>query len=207
MAVTLNIQADVIDIQKDQPSSSDVFFVDSNVWLWLVYPACSQSPSPSSPYQTSTYPSYIQNAISAQSALFWSGLSFAEISHRIENTEREIYNSAVSNLTAKEYRHNNPQERRRVTAEIKNAWDQVKTLSKPLNILINETLTDRALNVLQQWPLDGYDAFFVETMIENGVEQIITDDGDFSCVPNIKVFTANQNVIQAAQAQKKLVTR
>ena len=40
-----------------------------------------------------------------------------------------------------------------------------------------------------------------------GIVKIITDDGDFSTVPNILVFTSNVNVIQAAKVQGKLLKR
>lgn len=35
MAINYNVQADVIDIQRDQPQKTDTFLVDSNVWYWL----------------------------------------------------------------------------------------------------------------------------------------------------------------------------
>jgi hypothetical protein len=39
------------------------------------------------------------------------------------------------------------------------------------------------------------------------ITQIITDDGDFVTVPEIILFTANNNVVRAAKAQCKLLTR
>ena len=44
-------------------------------------------------------------------------------------------------------------------------------------------------------------------MKNNNIEKIITDDGDYLTVPDIQVFTANRNVINAARSQGKLVTR
>ena len=55
--------------------------------------------------------------------------------------------------------------------------------------------------------MDGYDLFMLEAMKEEGIAQIITDDGDFVTVPDIIVFTANHNTIKAAKAQSKLLTR
>jgi len=55
--------------------------------------------------------------------------------------------------------------------------------------------------------VDGYDLFLLEAMKNNGVVQIITDDGDFSSVSGIKIFTANLNVIRAARDQGKLIKR
>jgi hypothetical protein len=39
------------------------------------------------------------------------------------------------------------------------------------------------------------------------ITQIITDDGDFSTIAGICVFTANGNIIRAAKAQNKLIAR
>jgi hypothetical protein len=44
-------------------------------------------------------------------------------------------------------------------------------------------------------------------VVDHGVLQLITDDGDFATVPGIQVFTANRNVINAARSQGKLQTR
>jgi hypothetical protein len=47
----------------------------------------------------------------------------------------------------------------------------------------------------------------LETMKNNGVIQIITDDVDFATVAGIRVFTANRNVLLAARMQGKLLSR
>jgi len=44
-------------------------------------------------------------------------------------------------------------------------------------------------------------------MQSHGVVQVVTDDGDFATVLGIQVFTANRNIIRAAHAQRKLITR
>jgi hypothetical protein len=36
---------------------------------------------------------------------------------------------------------------------------------------------------------------------------VITDDGDFATVPDIQVFAANRNVVNAARTQGKLLKR
>jgi hypothetical protein len=52
-----------------------------------------------------------------------------------------------------------------------------------------------------------YDLMILEAMDKAGINQVITDDGDYVTVPRIKVFTANQNAIAAARSQGKLITR
>lgn len=47
----------------------------------------------------------------------------------------------------------------------------------------------------------------LEAMDKAGINQVITDDGDYVTVSGIKVFTANKNAIAAARNQGKLITR
>jgi predicted nucleic acid-binding protein len=87
------------------------------------------------------------------------------------------------------------------------AWAQVASLAEPLTVTIDSPAATAALNRLQTEKVDGYDLFILESMRSHGVVQVITDDGDFATVPGIQVFTANSNVIQAARAQGRLITR
>jgi predicted nucleic acid-binding protein len=203
MAVNYTVQADVVDLTKDTPKPTDAFFVDSNVWFWVTYP---NAPS-TGPTQLTEYPEYLNTVLSNGAKTYHSGLSLAELAHTIEKTEREIYCQFVSAIRAKEYRHNEPLERTRIVNTIAGAWGQVTSLAAPLSANIDDSTTSAALNRLQSENVDGYDLFILESMKSHGVVQVITDDGDFSTVPGIQVFTANRNVIQAANVQGKLVTR
>lgn len=203
MAINYTVQAEVVDITADTPKAEDAFLVDTNVWYWLTYPnATSFIPS-----QLSEYPGYLNKALGVQSRIHHSGLSLAELAHLIEKTEREIYEKAVGQIKPKEYRHNLSGERSRVYLEIQAAWGQVTALADPLTITINALATAHALNRFQSEKVDGYDLFLLESMKNHGVVQVITDDGDFATVPDIQVFTANRNVVNAARSQGKLLKR
>ncbi|MBD2495460.1 hypothetical protein [Nostoc sp. FACHB-280] len=201
MAVNYTVQAEVVDIQSDNPKQDDIFLVDTNVWYWYTYTNASIS---SRPYQITEYPSYVAKAISASSLLLYCGLSFAELAHQIEKTEREIFSSTIK---PKDYRHNHPAERAKVVAEVEIAWKQVISIAACTEILIDETKTNTALTRFQTQLLDGYDLLILEAMDKAGVKQIITDDGDYLTVPGIKVFTANSGAISAARSQGKLLVR
>lgn len=203
MAINYTVKADVVDITADTPKAGDVFLVDTNVWYWLTYPNATSF----IPTQLSEYPGYLNKALGAQSRIHHSGLSLAELAHLIENTEREIYEKAVGQIKPKEYRHNLSGERSRVYSEIQAAWSQVTALADPLTITIDALATADALSRFQSEKVDGYDLFFLESMKNHGVVQVITDDGDFATVPDIQVFTANRNVINAARSQRKLLKR
>jgi predicted nucleic acid-binding protein len=208
MAINYEIQAQIVDIRVDSPRADDVFMVDTNVWYWHTYTNASIS---AASYQIESYPDYLSQAIVANSILTYTGLSLSELSHLIEKTEYNLFvdsqNLDPKRFKPKEYRHNHPTERKKVIKEIETAWSQVKSTSAPIDVVVNEVVTNLALSRLQSQFLDGYDLFMLEAMKKEGIAQIITDDGDFVTVPDIIVFTANHYTIKAAKAQSKLLTR
>lgn len=209
MAINYTIQADVIDIRQDTPKPDDVFLVDTNVWYWLTYTRVSLGDQPPKSYKTNIYTSYIGKTLSAKSQLHRCGLSLAELAHLIERTELEIFSKAsgFDKNKKKEFRHNHPTERTHVVAEIQAAWGLVETMAHTIDIQITKHTTDTILSRLGTQLLDGYDLFILESIIKANIVKVITDDGDFSTVPDIKVFTSNPNVIQLAKTQGKLVKR
>jgi len=209
MPINYQIIADVVDVRSDTPRSTDSFLVDTNVWYWLTYTRASMADHPPSPYQTQHYPTYISDAITVGSNLKRSELSLAELAHRIEQTELDIYARIINlrNLRVKEFRHNYAQQRQFVGTEIGTAWNQVKSLSSCAEVAIDEQCGDAAAQRIPAQLIDGYDLYILETASKNNLVQIVTDDGDYSSVPGLTVFTANGNVIEAARQQGKLVTR
>jgi len=207
MAVNYTVQADVIDIRTDAPQPTDEFLVDTNVWYWMVYSRASIGPNPPQTRQVTDYPGYISRALTVHSQLRCCGLTMAEIVHLVEKAEREIYCSLNPFVPAKEFRHNFPVERANVISEVLGAWSQIASASSSLDTVVDDAATTAALTRFQTEALDGYDLFLLEAMQTAGVVQIITDDGDYSAVPGIRMFTSNRNVLIAAQAQGKLIVR
>jgi len=80
-------------------------------------------------------------------------------------------------------------------------------MAEPLDVVVDDPATDAALSRLKTEKVDGYDLFILESMKNHGVVQLITDDGDFTTVSGIQVFTANRNVIIAARSQGRLLRR
>ena len=155
------------------------------------------------------YSSFVNQALKNGSRLRRCGLTLAELAHLIEKTEREIYAQAnpVVPPHTKEYRHNFPGQRANVVMEIRSAWSQLKAMAFPADVLVNETLTDTVITRSQTEALDVYDLFLLEAASLLGISQIVTDDGDYCCVPRIQMFTNNQAVLAAAQTQGSLITR
>lgn len=207
MAVNYVIAADIIDVRVDAPKPEDVFLVDSNVWYWMTYTKASLSNQRQTLRQVRDYSAFVNNAIAVSAKLYRCALSLSELAHTIEKSEREIFEKTSGSIRAKEYRHNRPKERSNVVNEVQAAWGQVKTMASSLDVTINDAITDATLTRFGKECVDGYDLFFLEAMSNEKLIQIVTDDGDFATVSGIRVFTANKNVITAAEKQEKLVTR
>jgi hypothetical protein len=202
MPVHYVVEADVVDIRVDTPVQTDVFVVDTNVWFWVAYTKATPLP-----HQRATYPLYLKNALTVRASVLRFALGQAELFHLIEKTECELFAATHPGIRPKEFRHNFPAEHARVVAECRIAWHTVKALTSPLDALIDDSVTDASLARFQTQPLDGYDFYLLESMRNAGLHRILTDDGDFCTVPGIQVFTANQNVINAAAAQGRLLVR
>lgn len=209
MAITYNIEAEVIDISRDEPQPDDAFLVDTNVWFWMHYQRASRSDQAPRPYQSGSYPRYVGKVLRARAQLYRCDLSLSELAHLIEKTEWQIYCSTHPDLrlNAKEYRHNLPEERAGVVDEIADVWSLVRRMAQPLDVTVGETLSDAAMARMMVQPIAGYDVFLIEAAINSQILQILTDDGDFASVPGIRVFTANKNVIEAADREGKLIVR
>jgi predicted nucleic acid-binding protein len=202
MPVRYVVQAELVDIRVDQPVKTDVFVVDTNVWFWVAY-----TKSTPLPHQRATYPLYLKNALTVQAKTLRFVLGQAELFHLIEKAECDSFIASHPGTRPKEFRHNFPAERVRVEAECRIAWQTVKGLTAPLDAMVDDSVTDAALARFRTQALDGYDLYLLEAMQNAGLRQILTDDGDFCTVPGLQVFTANQNVINLAAAQKRLLAR
>lgn len=212
MALNLRIQATVVDLRRDRPKSSDKFLVDTNAWFWLLYPRAASGSNPPKSYQIRYYPSYLNGTRRAKSTLYRTILTLSELSHLVEKNELDIFNQAqfTANLPQvglKEYRYNYSIEHASVVNRTKVMWLRLKSYSTNMDVLLNDALADAALQRLDTQLLDGYDLFMLETAIKFGLTNVITDDADFASVPDITVFTANANLINAATVQGKLLVR
>lgn len=206
MASNLSIQAAVVDIRTDTPQDTDSFLVDTNVWLWLTYVNASTGAGTSR--QVREYPAYLQMCLTKQCRLSVCGLTLAELAHNIERAEREIYNAANgATVNTKEFRHNLPAERANVISEVQAAWAQVQALSDVVSTTVDEAAANRAEALYGTSPVDGYDLFIHEGMTASGLSQVLTDDGDYSTIPGLVVFTSNPHVVREARRQGRLKTR
>ncbi|HCM6912316.1 PIN domain-containing protein [Klebsiella aerogenes] len=201
MAFSGTILADVYDIGNYTPKEHDVFLVDTNVWYWMTY----SKGIPANRQYLNAYNSFINLSLTNNSTLFHSGLSLAELAHIIEGTERKIHEGILrKSIQTKEFRHDYSKERSAAMKEVETSWLQVKSLAQQVELNICNETTDSCLSNMQTNTLDGYDLMIHECMKNHQITNIITDDGDYTSVPGINVFTCNKNVISAARSQKKI---
>ena len=206
MPINLTVRADVVDITTDTPRDNDVFLVDTNVWFWLTYTRASASGA--NAYQTTVYPNFIQRALTTKALLSFCGISLAELAGVIEGAERKIHNDRMrTNESLKYFRHNFPPQRAAVVNEISTAFNQVETMASAMDVVMDGPVTRQALAQIAATATDLEDAVMVAVAAKNGVTQVITDDCDFAGMPNVTVFTANQNVVKSAKAQGRLKVR
>jgi hypothetical protein len=207
MPPAYTVRAEVVDIHTDAPQPADALLVDTNVWFWHAYPDVSAIAGAGTLSQMTAYTRYLRDSASAGATLHHAGLSLAELAHLIEQHERDVYAGAVAPITAKEYRHNVPAERARITRVVQQAWSLVEADSVPLPLVIDRPTTSAALVRFATQPVDGYDLFHLEAMSAAGITQLLSDDGDFCTVSGIQLFTANSRVVAAARSAGLLVVR
>jgi hypothetical protein len=201
------VRAQVIDIRTDTPRPDDAFLVDTNVLYWTIYSGAGALAGSATPAQMSSYSAYFWQGIGAGATAYRTGVCLAELTHLIEQNERDAYATGVASVSTKQYRHNLSSERTRVVGEIQKVWAKVKLHSQSLTLLMDDATSDAVLLRLSTQPVDGFDLFLLEAMSTADVNQVLTDDGDFCTVPGLQVFTANPRVIAAARSAGLLVVR
>lgn len=202
MAFNGTILSNIYNLETFTPSSNDSFFVDTNIWYWLTY---SKGIPQKRPF-LNKYNNFISLALGNNSNLYHSGLSLSELAHIIEGTERKIHEQLIQKTIAtKEFRYNYPNERNAAINEIETSWLQVESLAQQIDLNICKPLTTTCLQNMNTNTLDGYDLMIHESMIQSGITNIITDDGDFTSIHGINVFTLNKNVLSCAATQNKLM--
>lgn len=202
MSKQLTVNANIVDICTDTPKATDSFLVDTNVWICLTYPKAILA------NYKADYVNYINEALKASATIYYCGLTLSEISHQIEKFEYETFKKIQNNqITAKDFRHNYPPQRMQVISELEASWNQIKSMSVALPVNINLSCTNSAFLRYKAEKVDGYDLFLLEAMKENGITNILTNDSDFVCTPNITVFTSNTKALGFAKKQNKIILR
>lgn len=205
MPVQYRVQADVVDLRRYSPSSGESYLVDTNAWYWTTYSRAILGASQPRYYQATDYPAFILRSLRAGASLWASPIVFAELAHRIEACEWQIYVRLNAPVSLKEFRHNLVQERQRVVAEIEACWSQVESMAGVYSLQADSGVCLNGIAALQNVALDAYDILSLTGLPGMPAPfRIVSDDGDFCTVPNVTVLTANRTVLDAARQQSRL---
>lgn len=193
----------IYDIRSFEPRPEQAFLVDTNAWYWITYSRATLLVASGRPTtrQHEQYLRFIKRALDVGCTIVRCDLSLTELAHRIEDTEKKIYEyhaGAGQAISLKDYR-TIAEQRKRVVSEVTNAWAQVTSMSENCEFTIGGEVTKGALKSFKDFPMGGYDLFLLEAMKQKGLQAILTDDRDFSCVSGISILTSNVRVIQEAQ--------
>lgn len=209
MAPNYKVASSVVDIRVDIPRAGDVFLVDTNVWYWTTYQRASQADDVPDANQLTHYPSYLAKAVRAGASIYRSELSFSELAHLIERSEAQIMrqNLGREKYSAKDFRHSGAPEVASCRKQIATSWAAISRLSQSVSCLANEASTAAAIAALPTVLLDPYDLLILQTAREAGVLNFLTDDGDFSTIAGISVYTANERVLGPALRNGRIISR
>lgn len=201
------VSATVCDIRGIEPKAEDEYLIDTNAWYWTTYSrATVLSSDKPQKYQREQYSRFIKKALERGSILHRCDLSLAELSHVIEDCERRIFSEYIAKreVSTKEHRHCEEEERKQVVSEIESAWTQVTQMSRCIELPVQEPATAQALGDLKICRVDGYDVFFLQAMKKAKLVKILTDDCDYATAGWLEVYTGNPSLIRLAEAQGRL---
>ncbi len=168
----LFMAANVLDIKKYSPRSSDIFFFDNNVWMYIFCPLGNYNKA-----KQSIYSSLLQNITSAKGTIFINSLILSEFTNRYLRMDFEqwkkqnnYYNFGFKKdyIGTEQYR------------------DTVKEIKRIINIILSfcEKSSDNfnAVNldeVLKHFSdIDFNDSYYLELANIDNLK-IVTDDNDF----------------------------
>jgi len=201
----LIVNAHVYDAAEDVPQDSDRFVVDTNVWILASY-------VPATAGQThrqniaNIYQVYLKSLRKQRATVFRNPLQLTEVGHVIEKLNHKIYQSSLNNpIEIKDYRRI-PSERQKNLTDIKGTWEFIVKRTVSADSGPWDVLSEKLLQHIENYPLDTYDAAFLEMMSTNNIDKILTDDSDYALVRGIRMFTANRYVLTSATICSRTVS-
>jgi hypothetical protein len=199
---TQRIISNIIDIRQIENIKGKTFFVDTNVWFWFL---STTGYGNGQNYQTEAYPNFISDIFSSNK-LYACVANLIELSYLIEDTCYKIYcDENDIKIGKKTYRYEFPEERKRIVEEINSVWKSLKDYASILDTEIKAGMDiNNILESITSGMVDAYDAIMLNNMKKYRIDCIISDDFDFSSIPNISIYTANNRVIAGAKSCNKL---
>lgn len=183
-------RAEVYDLRNiDQPPSYK-YFLDTNILKFVFARSFIREKT----YQIEYYPQFFRTLTKNKIFKFTFIYNLLELMAVLDRVEEELLQIKI----IKSYRQNNLEQyllsRQAIFEDVQKS---LNLLTTTINI---DTITDY-FNI--DYSIDLYD-FVYHRLAQSGETAIVTDDYEFIFIPDVKVFTANQNAIQTASRFRRL---
>jgi hypothetical protein len=174
----------IVDITNYSPKSSDVFFFDNTVWMYLFCPLGSYNQK-----KQKHYSSFLKNVGSSKCTIYISSLILSEFANRYLRLDFELWKNETKNYSANFKRNFIGTQRYKdtieeVTASINNIMSLCEKTPDNFNAV-------DFINVLEHFVhVDFNDSYYLE-LARISKLKIVTDDSDFVNYTNhsIEIFT------------------
>ncbi len=164
--------ATIIDITKYSPRSSDIFFFDNNVWMYLFCPLANFKQN-----RQKHYSSFLQSITTSRSTIFINSLVLSEFSNRYLRMDFEQWKSETENYAADFKKDYVGIDRYQETvSEIKRNINQILKFCEKSSDNFNALDIDKILKHLSH--IDFNDSYYLE-LAKLDSWKIVSDDSDF----------------------------
>lgn len=176
----------ISEIDLDDISSDEVFFVDTNVLLGVHFGSQRWSEE-----KIACYSNFILGLLNKGNKVCVSALNLQELFHSVENNEfkqyKRVNHNNDGNFTKKMYRAIE-EERQRLAEDLKNKHLEI---SEQYSVVSGNISNEMIKNFLADYKNHFYDPidFITVRYNTNGVINFITDDSDFKKDSDIVVYT------------------
>jgi predicted nucleic acid-binding protein len=173
------------------------FFLDTNVLYWYTYPRYGTT-NQGVKKQAQPYYDFVDSLVSAGNPLYTSVYNLSELLNVIENNEFHIFDAAHPELhySKKDFRKNSL-EREKVKKILTTTFNNATSICKVLGHDFTYELLQDFTNKFTEHRCDPFDYIILDHCVKTGNLNIISDDNDFSTIPDINLFTANETTLNA----------
>ncbi len=162
----------IFDIKTYQPKSSDIFFFDNNVWMFLFCPLGNYKPQKQELYST-----FLKNIQTVNATIFVNSLILSEFANAYFRLDYKLWKDQEKKYNADYKNDYIPTERYKRAAEnVKVSLSDIVSCCEKSTDNFTAIDLSRIYNSLPQ--IDFNDSYYIE-LANIGQWKIVTDDSDF----------------------------
>jgi predicted nucleic acid-binding protein len=164
--------AKIVDITKYSPKSSDIFFFDNNIWMYLFCPLANYNK-----YRQKHYSSFLQSVNTSKSTIFINSLILSEFTNRYLRMDFEQWKVAQKKYDADfKTDYVGTVRYKDTVSEIKWNINKIMKLCEKASDNFNAINLDLIFNHFSN--IDFNDSYYLE-LAKFSKWKIVTDDKDF----------------------------